>query len=288
MQALGNDFVIVEAAALDSVRDLGELTREMCDRHFGAGADGLVVVDSKGRGGTARWSSRIFNSDGGEAEVSGNGTRCVAAYVAASGRWPRDAEAIAIETLAGVKLVRRVEREEGAQHLLEMEMGVPALASGSVPITIEPPMDRVVGYELALAEARFPVTAISVGNPHCSVFVADVGSVDIRLLGPSIEHHPLFPQRVNVEFVEVVDRTRLRVVFWERGAGETLSSGTGATAATVAAVLNGLAERSVTVETPAGDLHVTWSERDGIVRLAGPAELVYAGVWRPRGVRLQD
>src|SRR5262249_3450274 len=149
-----------------------------------------------------------------------------------------------------------------------------------VPMVLDPPRDRVVGYPLEVDGARYAVTALSVGNPHCTLFPDDLDAVDFRALGAKIERHPLFPNRVNVEFVRVEAPDRLRVLFWERGVGETLASGTGASAATVAAAANGLAGRSVTVDTAAGSFRATWRESDDVVVLAGPAELVYTGTWR--------
>jgi diaminopimelate epimerase len=276
LQALGNDFLVVDARDVDAETPLDTLARALCDRHYGAGADGLVVAGEGGDG--ADCASRIFNSDGSEAEVSGNGTRCLAAWLDATGRWPEGEDAVRIATAAGVKRVRLVARD-GRARQLEMEMGVPRFASADVPMLVDPPLDRVVGYGLDVADRRYAVTAVSVGNPHCTLLVDDLDAIDFREVGAAIERHPAFPERVNVEFVRVASRDRLSVRFWERGAGETLSSGTGASAATVAAVLNGLADRRVTVDTPAGPLAVTWRESDGVVLLAGPAEVVYAGTW---------
>jgi diaminopimelate epimerase len=278
LHALGNDFVVVERSEIPGEVALGALAEAVCDRHFGAGADGVVIAEERDGADGPAWSSRIFNADGGEAEVSGNGTRCLAAYVDATGRWPDGGAALRIATAAGVKLVRRA----GAPGLYEMEMGVPRFASADVPMALDPPRDRVVGYPLEVDGARYAVTALSVGNPHCTLFPDDLDAIDFRGLGASIERHPLFPNRVNVEFVAVEAADRLRALFWERGVGETLASGTGASAAAVAAAANGLAGRSVTVETAAGSLRATWRESDDVVVLAGPAELVYTATWRKR------
>jgi diaminopimelate epimerase len=279
LHALGNDFVVVERGEAGEEADLGRLAATISERHFGAGADGVVFVD---RGSDdADWTSRIFNADGSEAEVSGNGTRCLAAYLDAIGKWPARASEVRIGTAAGVKLVRRVPGE-GATPRYEMAMGAPRFASADVPMSLDPPRERVVGYPLDVEGARYDVTALSIGNPHCSLFVADLDAIDFRRIGASIERHPLFPERVNVEFVRVEAPERLRVLFWERGVGETLSSGTGASAAAVAAIANGLAARRVVVETPAGALEVAWRAEDGLVTLTGPAELVYTATWARR------
>lgn len=276
LQALRNDFLVVETEELGAEADLAETARRLCDRHTGAGADGMIVVRFDAHG--ADCATRIFNADGSEAEVSGNGTRCVAAWLEHGGRWPAGSDGVAILTGAGLKRVRR------AGGFYEMEMGAPGLASSEVPMRVREPLDRVVGYPLEVGGRTLVVTATSMGNPHCSVLLDDLGSVDFRELGASIERHELFPERTNVEFVECVDAARVRVLFWERGVGETMSSGTGAAAAAVAAVLNGRVGRRVTVETPAGELSVRWREEDGVVLLTGPAEPVFAGAWLgPRG-----
>jgi diaminopimelate epimerase len=243
------------------------MARDLCDRHYGVGADGLIVVFAAERG----VGTRIFNADGGEAEVSGNGTRCVAAWLAFNGRWESEVEWLSIQTLAGEK---RVRRRDG---LFEMEVGVPRLSSDAIPIATAARLETVIGYPVELNGRRFEITATSMGNPHCSVFVDDTSRIDFRGIGAELERHELFPERTNVEFIRPVSRDRLRVVFWERGVGETQSSGTGASAACVAAVLNGLANRKVDVETPAGDLQVEWRETDGVVVLTGPAEPVCKG-----------
>lgn len=276
LHAVGNDFLVVEAEAVPGGSALADLARALCDRHYGAGADGLVVV---ARGGAdVDCSSRIFNADGSEAEVSGNGTRCLAAWLDVEGHWPPGADAVRVATVAGVKRVRIVERVGGVRRL-EMEMGAPRLASAQVPMLVDPPLERVVAHELEVGGASYRVTALSIGNPHCSIMVDDLDAIDWRAVGAEIERHAAFPERVNVEFVQVEGPDRIRVRFWERGVGVTLSSGTGASAATVAAVLNGLAGRRVTVETPAGPLEATWREEDGVVLLSGPAEAVYSGTW---------
>jgi diaminopimelate epimerase len=276
LHAVGNDFLVVESEAVPAGAALADLASALCDRHFGAGADGLIVV---ARGGAdVDCSSRIFNADGSEAEVSGNGTRCLAAWLDVEGHWPAGAEAVRIATVAGVKRVRMVERA-GPVRRLEMEMGVPRLASAQVPMLVDPPLERVVAHELEVGGTRYAVTALSIGNPHCTLFVDDLDAIDWRAVGAAIERHAAFPERVNVEFVHVEAPDRIRVRFWERGVGVTLSSGTGSSAAVVAAALNGLAGRRVTVETPAGPLEASWRELDGVVLLAGPAEVLYTGTW---------
>jgi diaminopimelate epimerase len=277
LQALGNDFLIVERAEVADAADLGALARRLCDRHYGAGADGMVLVTPFGDG-AADVASRIFNADGGEAEVSGNGTRCVAAWVDATGRWPAGRDDLRVATAAGTKRVRLVERGERA-WLFEMDMGSPRFAPAEVPMRLDEELDRVVAHPLEVEGATHRVTALSVGNPHCSLLVDDLEAVDVRALGPAIEHHAAFPERTNVEFVEPVAADRVRVHFWERGVGETLSSGTGASAAAVAAVVAGRVTSPVTVETAAGALRVAWGGPEEPVLVTGPVETVFEGRW---------
>jgi diaminopimelate epimerase len=275
LQALGNDFLLVASSDLPAGVDPGRVAVRLCDRHYGAGADG-VIVTAPGDGGID-CASRIFNADGSEAEVSGNGTRCVAAWLDHRGAWPAGDSAVRIATGAGTRRVRRIGREVKAARY-EMEMGVPRFASDAVPMALTPPRERVVGYPLDVDGRRFAVTVLSVGNPHCSIVLDDLESIDFRAVGAAVERHALFPERVNVEFVEVLAPDRIRARFWERGVGATLSSGTGSCAAALAATLSGRAGREVAVETPAGVLDVTWRE-DDVVLLTGPVEWLYTGQW---------
>jgi len=273
LQAHGNDFIVIASEEVADVDDLGNLARKMCDRHFGAGADGIVVV-ALDRSDDAECSTRIFNADGGEAEVSGNGTRCVAAWLDATGAWPPERDEVRIATKAGVKSVRRA-----GNCRYEADMGVPRFASDSIPMSLVPRREKVVRHPIRIHGAPVEVTAVSVGNPHCSVFVEDLAETDTVSVGRALEVCDEFPERTNVEFVQVLARDRIRVRFWERGVGTTLSSGTGSCAASVAAALAGYVDRDVTVETDSGSLHVTWAVEDDRLHLTGTAVSVYAGNW---------
>ncbi len=262
-QAAGNDFLVVrwsdaQAPGLTE-SDLPELARSMCDRRQGVGADGLEVLDAPGIDrGDADASLRIFNSDGSEAEISGNGTRCVAAtlqYAVSSG------ESLRITTRAGLKVLRLVERR-GRKFVFDMTMGKPSY---------DP---RDVGCRLDTNLGARTITVLDVGNPQCVLFVEDF-DFDWRSLGRMIEAHPRFPARTNVSFVRLINTHKIDVKFWERGAGGTLSSGTGSTGAAVATILAGKALSPVRVVTPAGDLNVTWDGGDVTIR--GPAEIVAEG-----------
>ena len=274
LQGLGNDFLVMPVEDASTLRSAGDLARQMCDRNFGAGADGLIFVTGS-RHSNADFASRIFNSDGSEAGISGNGTRCLAAYLYYTARWSEPA--IRIATAAGVKQGRLVARE-GARFDFEFDMGEPGLGSDAVPMALEQPLSRVVGYHLTIGGELFEVTCLSMGNPQCVMFVSDLEQVNLREIGPLIEDHPVFPDRTNVEFVRVISRDEIEIVIWERGAGHTLSSGTGSCASAVAASLNGLTGRAVVVRTEGGPLRVEWRQDDTIM-LTGPAEVIYEGRW---------
>lgn len=260
----GNDFLLVREPGRLSDADYAELARAICDRHRGVGADGLVVFLRPPVGTTQpRERIRLFNSDGSEAELSGNGTRCAAAVLIGDAEAPEQLE---IETRVGVKQLRLLERD-GNRFRLEMRMGRPAYS----------PQD--IGCPLETSRGTWPVTILDVGNPQCALLVDDL-DFDWIGLGREIEAHPRFPRRANVSFIRVVDRHTIEARFYERGAGPTLSSGTGSTGAAVAAILSGRVESPVRVMTPAGDLDLEWT--DGEVLLRGPAEIIARGeyYWR--------
>ena len=243
----GNDFLLVHGVEAD----YPALARAICSRNRGVGADGLILFTGPAR-------IRLFNSDGSEAELSGNGTRCAAAVLIDEGR---AAESVTIETLAGAKHVRLLERD-GNRFRLEMGMGRPAYSPGHL------------SFPLETTKGIWPVTILDVGNPQCAVLV-DTLDFDWKELGREIEGHPHFPRRTNVSFVLVVDQHTIEARFYERGAGPTLSSGTGSTGAAVAAVLSGRVESPVRVITQAGDLDLDWQGDE--VRLRGPAEITVRG-----------
>lgn len=275
-QGLGNDFLIVHESDLKTVtRDYGSLAAEICDRHFGVGADGLEVILDGAPGPEADFAIRLFNSDGGETPISGNGTRCVAAYLYLRNGWT--GSSVRIMTGAGLKTLAPVEKDS-RRVVFETDMGVPQLAAGKIPVVLPEPAERVIGRKLDVDGHEITFTAVSMGNPHCTVFVDDFYSIDWRRLGRSLEHHPAFPERTNVEFVRIIDRDNIEVRFWERGCGETLASGTGSCGAALASMLNQFTDRRVTVRTAAGALPVEWLE-DGRVIQTGEAAFVFEGDW---------
>ena len=274
IQAHGNDFLIIPINDVNQLDQPSLLAQEMCERNYGAGADGIVFVSAT-RGGGADFASRIFNADGSEAEISGNGTRCVAAYFYFKERW--DQTEITIQTAAGLKVGKFISRE-GLRYWFEFDMGSPRLASDEIPILLPQPLDRVVSFPLRMGGEFQTITCVSMGNPHCSLFLPTLDEVILPEIGPLLEDHPAFPTRTNVEFVHVISREEIEVLFWERGVGRTLSSGTGSCAAAVASILNDYTERNVRVNTAGGELHVRWDDGDH-VRLTGAAEIIYDATW---------
>jgi diaminopimelate epimerase len=275
-QGFGNDYIIFEEQELAGVESLNNLAHAICDRHYGAGADGIVVVKPAGDA-AADFDARIFNPDGSEAGLSGNGTRCAVAYLYHQGLWER--EALRLSTRSGVKLYRLREELSRGHYWFESELGQPRFDSASIPMLTDKPRERVVDYPLVVEGETFPVTALQVGNPNCAIFVEDFERVDWRRVGRALESHAQFPERTNVEFVRVSDRANIELRIWERGVGETQSSGTCSCAAMVAGCIKGLVDRRVTVWMEGGRAEIHWREDDQVV-LTGRADIVYSGDWQ--------
>lgn len=255
MQGLGNDYVYLDCTR-GAPEDLPGLAVRLSERHFGVGSDGLICIFPSEQ---ADFRMRMFNADGSEGEMCGNGIRCVGKFVYDKGL--TDKTRLTIETLAGVKrLELRV--EDGLVSAVTVDMGVP-----------EPGENRV----LTVQGKSYTITPVSMGNPHAVTYLEGIDSLDLAQIGPEFECHPSFPNRTNTEFVEVLDRTHLRMRVWERGSGETLACGTGACAVLVASVLGGLADREATVRLRGGDLAIRWDEADGHVYMTGPAVTVFEG-----------
>ena len=261
--ALGNDFLLVEQTSATPPNH-PELAKRMCHRNFGIGADGLIFWTMQ----NDRFKLRIFNCDGSEAECSGNGLRCAAAYLIESGRWPFTE--ISLETVSGMYRLRRIGRQ------YEADMGEPHLAPQEIPFIPPVPMDRVVNYPVPANGELVAITACSTGNPHCSLFVDALNESYVHKIGPLLERHPAFPNRTNVEFIHVLNHREIEVAFWERGVGVTYASGTGSCGATVASILNEKTGRQVTVHTKAGRLTVEWPE-NGRLKLTATANVVAEG-----------
>ena len=270
-QGAGNDFLILEASPKLPLPS-AQWRQRLCERHYGVGADGILFLTIPGTSPGADADLRIFNRDGGEAEISGNGTRCAAAYLIQTGRGgPR----LALQTGAGLKRLTLIS-QLAYQFLLEMDMGCPIFSPASIPFhpPTRPVSEPVIGFPLPLSSGPRPVTVTSLGNPHCSTAVEHF-QWDWKALGAEIEQHSFFPNRTNVEFYRVLSEKEIEVRYWERGVGPTLSSGTGSCAAAVAAILNKRVQSPVTVRTPGGPLAVRW-EPEGVF-LTGPAEIVCQG-----------
>ena len=271
----GNDYIVIDAEQFPDPSSLGEFARRICNRHYGAGADGIAVV-SPSPDENADFRVRIFNPDGSEAALSGNGTRCAAAYLYYQKLW--QAEELRLTTRAGVKRYVLREDDGHGKYVFDSELGQPKFDSASIPMLTEPALDQVVDYELDVDGETFKVTALQMGNPNCCLFVNDFNELDWRKLGKAIENHKQFPDRTNVVFVRIKDRQNIELRIWERGVGETTASGTCSCAAAVAAMIKEETERAIEVEMPGGNARIQWRD-DGEVVITGSAEVIYAGQW---------
>jgi diaminopimelate epimerase len=272
---LGNDYLVIEAEQVSEVTDLGEFARRICNRHYGAGGDGIALI-GKPKGDEADFSCRIFNPDGSEAGLSGNGTRCAVAYLYYNGLWSKDE--LRLSTRTGLKRYFLRGQPAPGKFLFESELGEPKFDSQSIPMSIRPPLERVIRYPLPLNGEPVPITAMQMGNPNCCIFVDDFDALNWRKIGKAIEVHPQFPDRTNVVFVRVVQRDLIELRIWERGVGETTASGTCSCAGAVAAMINEKADRDVKVVMEGGEVRINW-RTDGEVVITGTAEVVYVGQW---------
>jgi diaminopimelate epimerase len=273
---LGNDYLVIETEQLAGlpagIRDFGEFARRICNRHYGAGGDGIAIVGNSSTD-DADFTCRIFNPDGSEAGLSGNGTRCAVAYLHYRGLWNK--EELRLSTRTGLKRYFLRGQPGPGKYLFESELGQPKFDTHSIPMSIEPPLERVVDYPFE----EFQITAMQMGNPNCCIFVDDFADIDWRRIGKRIENHPQFPDRTNVVFVRVVERKLIELRIWERGVGETTASGTCSCAGAVAAMVNDKADRDVRVVMEGGEVQIQWREADGQVVITGTAEVVYSGQW---------
>jgi len=275
MQGIGNDYVYVDARSGDQPNEV-ELAKRMSNRNFGIGSDGLILI-KRSRVPGAKHRMHMYNSDGSESEMCGNGIRCV-------GKWLFDRgiekdRVFPIETGAGILTVDIRELDpNGKASKIRINMGQPRLLRGEIPMG-GAATERAVNVDHEAAGKTWKITAVSMGNPHCVVYVPDTKVLDLPVIGPKFEHHVLFPRRTNTEFVQIVSRSRVIQRTWERGAGETLACGTGASAVCVAGVLNGVTERRITIELLGGELELEWNEADNCVYKTGPAVEVFNGRW---------
>ena len=271
MQAAGNDYVYMDTLKAP-IPNPDELARRISDRHFGVGSDGLILICPPSDPGKADFRMQMFNADGAEAEMCGNGIRCVGKYVYDNGH--TDKEQVRIETLAGI-LTLQLHVVGGKVRTVTVDMGEPRLCPKEIPVSDEG--ENFIDRALRVQGRVWNVTAVSMGNPHAVIFMRGIDKLNLPDLGPQFEHHPLFPRRTNTEFVEVIDRHTLSMRVWERGAGETLACGTGACASVVAAVLTGNADRKVHMKLLGGELDIEWDEATNRVFMTGGAVTVFTG-----------
>lgn len=269
MQGAGNDYVYVNCFA-EQVDDPAAVAVKVSNRNFGIGSDGLILIMPSDK---ADVRMRMFNSDGSESEMCGNGIRCVAKYAFDHGLVAK--KEISAETGAGILTLQLF---TGADHKVDkvrVNMGPPRLTRAEIPMQGDP-AEKVISEPLNILHSTFNITCASMGNPHCVIFVDDVENFQVEKYGPIIENHELFPRRTNVEFVQVISRTEVRQRTWERGAGETLACGTGSSAVTAACILNGLTEKKILNHLSGGDLEMEWAA-DGNIYMTGPAVEVFSG-----------
>jgi diaminopimelate epimerase len=271
----GNDYLVIETQELEGLEDLGQFAKRICDRHYGAGADGIAIV-ARTQTSDADFNVRIFNPDGSEASLSGNGTRCAAAYLHYHELW--NESELKLSTRSGVKTYFLREKLGKGNYLFDSELGEPRFDSASVPIQTDRPLERVLDYPLRVDGKVYQVTALQMGNPNCCLFVDNFDSLDWRSVGKAIESHPQFPERTNVVFVRVIDPQTIELRFWERGVGETTASGTCSCAGAVAAMLRSNTDRLLRVLMPGGEAKIHWRE-DGQVVISGTAAVIYSAEW---------
>ena len=270
MHGAGNDYIYVNCFK-EKVENINETAKAVSDRHFGIGSDGLVLICPSD---VADFRMDMYNSDGSQAEMCGNATRCVGKYVYDRGL--TDKTQITLETLAGIKILD-LNVKDGEVQTVRVNMGSPELVPKNIPIDSN--LDRFISEDVEVDGKVYKVTGVSMGNPHCITYMDDIKNLEIEKIGPVFENDSIFPDRVNTEFVEVIDRDTLSMRVWERGSGETLACGTGACAVAVASILNGLCNDSVTVKLLGGDLKITWDREADVVYMEGPANIVFTGEW---------
>ena len=269
MQGLGNDYVYVNCFK-EKIEDPSALAVRISDRHFGVGSDGLILINPSK---VADCEMEMYNADGSRGEMCGNGIRCVGKYMYDYGL--TDKTEITVETLAGIKTLQLFV-ENGKVAKVRVDMGSPILTPAEIPVVAEG--DKAVDEPILVDGKEYYMTCVSMGNPHAIIYLDDVEHLEIEKIGPQFENHPAFPDRVNTEFVKILDQNTVQMRVWERGSGETLACGTGACAVAVATILNGLTEgNQVTVHLLGGTLQITWDREENCVYMTGPATTVFDG-----------
>ncbi len=269
MQGAGNDYIYINCFE-EQVSHPSEASKFLSDRHFGVGGDGLILIKPSER---ADFEMAMYNADGSQGEMCGNAIRCVGKYVYDRGM--ADKTKISVDTLAGIKYLD-LELEAGKVSRVKVDMGLPGLVAAQIPVIAD--SEQVIDAPIEVGGKSYKMTAVSMGNPHCVVFLEeDVRSLKLEEIGPLFENHQRFPRRINTEFVNVLDDSTLRMRVWERGSGETLACGTGTCATVVAAILNGRTKHEVTVHLMGGELEIAWAGGDASVFMIGPAAEVFEG-----------
>ncbi len=272
MHGIGNDYIYIDCMSSIPER-LPELAREMSDRHMGVGGDGIVLICPSA---TADFRMRMFNNDGSEARMCGNASRCIARYVHDHNLSSNNP--LSLETLSGIKALSLNIKDGDIVESVTVDMGVPSMNKAEIPVDVSG--EKVVEMTVETPYGPVEVTAVSMGNPHGVIFVDDLASIPFDDLGPYMESHPMWPDRANIEFAQVLNDREIRMRVWERGTGETLACGTGACATAVAGVLTGRTGREVTLRLRGGDLDIKWREEDGHVLMTGSATEVFTGEYR--------
>ena len=268
MHGIGNDYVYVNCFE-ETVENPSEVSKKVSDRHFGIGSDGLILIKPSEK---ADFKMEMYNADGSQGAMCGNGIRCVAKYVYDYGL--TDKTNISVDTKSGIKYLD-LTVTNGKVALVKVNMGQPELNAEKIPMIYK--KQQVIQQPLAVKDNIYEVTAVSMGNPHVIVYMDQIRDLAIEKIGPDFEKHPAFPEGVNTEFVHVIDRKTVEMRVWERGSGETLACGTGACAVAVACVLNGYTEEEVTVRLLGGELKIFWNRKENLVYMTGPAEVVFDG-----------
>jgi diaminopimelate epimerase len=275
LQGAGNDFILVEG---EKRLNWPKLAQAMCDRHFGIGADGLLLLSMD----KAKLRMRVFNPDGSEAEVCGNGLRCLVKYALDKGLVDKKAAEISIETKAGIRKARL--HTKGKATVIQLGMGKPEFSAKDIPVALETRAGPILDYPLTIDDKKLALGFVSMGNPHAVYFVpSPVADFPLSQLGPKVERNPIFPKRTNFEVARVLSRKQIEARVWERGVGETLACGSGACAIAVLAKLKGYTDGRVDIKLPGGTLGVEWEEGEEVF-LSGPAEIVFNGEWPDENV----
>jgi len=268
MQGIGNDYVYFNCFE-EKVKDPSKLSVRLSDRHFGIGSDGIILIEPSSK---ADCRMDIYNADGSQAMMCGNGIRCVGKYVYERGIVKKDV--LKVDTMSGIKTLY-LDIHNGEVVSVTVDMGIPYFKASEIPALFS--KDQIIDEPIVVDSVEYRITCVSMGNPHCIIFVKDVNQIDIEKIGPKFENNKIFPNRSNIEFIQIMDKKEIAMRVWERGSGETWACGTGACAAAVACAVNNKTERQVKVHLKGGDLEIHWDEKTNSIFMKGPAEFVFDG-----------